>query len=107
MARMKVKLGKMKDFFMPVQFNAHDGEEMEMKFKVRHMKRDEFLAQMQAEGSEKLDDTQFIMMLASDWDLEEKFNEENVKELVELFPAITLGLTQEYLTAMVGQRVKN
>lgn len=107
MARMKVKLGKMKDFPMKVEFNGHDGSEMFVTFTVVHMKRDEFLEQINKEGGDRLNDAQFIMFLASGWDLEDEFNEENVSDLVEWFPAVTTGLVQKYLSAMVGVRVKN
>lgn len=113
MAKMKVTLGRLPDFKMPVEFVAPDGNDMKMVFTVRHIKRDEFVKRMeekpkQPKKGDPSSDVAFIKFMATGWDIADyEFNDENVAELVELFPAVVLALTQNYLAAMVGQRVKN
>lgn len=112
MAKMKVTLGRLADFKMPVDFVAQNGDEMKMTFTVRHIKRDEFVDRMNEKPKPKKGepsaDVQFIKFMATGWDIADyEFNDENIAELVELYPAVVLALTQNYLSAMVGQRVKN
>ena len=52
-------------------------------------------------------DAEFITEIATGWDLEEEFNEENAAALVEYYPAAALALMGSYLGALAGQRVKN
>ncbi|GCG54011.1 hypothetical protein BvCms16BK_04659 [Escherichia coli] len=44
--------------------------------------------------------------ICSGWNLEEEFNDENIEELVSLFPASVLALTNAYMQALAGQRAK-
>ena len=105
MAKMKITLKPLPDFKLPVTFNMPDGEQGEIVFTVRHIKAKE--VQALYESSEVVSDADFIMKLATGWDLEEEFNAENAAELVSLYPGAALALTGSYLSALAGQRVKN
>lgn len=104
MAKMKLKTVKrLNDFWLPVEFVLPDGNVAEFKFKVRHLTSDEL---KEITGREQ-DDIQFIMSIASGWDLDDEFNEEGVTELVKTYPAAVLAMMGDYMKALAGQRVKN
>ena len=105
MAKFKLTLGALPDFKLPVKFTMPNGEEAKIVFTVKHVKANEI---QDLYASEKaISDVEMITKLAVGWDLEEEFNEENVKELISYFPASALALTGTYLAALAGQRVKN
>lgn len=103
MANMKVTLGRLPDFPLPVEFNMPNGETATITFKVRHMKASE----MQEMYSSERSDSEMITYIATGWNLPEEFNDENAKELVDLYPGAALALAGAYLGALAGQRVKN
>lgn len=103
MANMKVTLGRLPDFKLPVTFNMPNGEKADIVFTVRHMKASEMQDLYNTERS----DSQMITDIASGWNLPEEFNQENAQELVDLYPGAALALAGAYLSALAGQRVKN
>lgn len=105
MAKMKITLGKLPDFKLPVEFILPNGDVGEITFTVRHVSVDEF--QKMYSSDEVIRDHELIMNLASGWNLSEEFNEENAKELVSHYPAAALALASQYMRALAGQRVKN
>lgn len=105
MAKFKITLAPLPDFKLPVKFTMPDGNEGSILFTVRHLKAKEVQAMYESENI--VTDSEFIMKLATGWDLEEEFNEENAKTLVEFYPGAALALTGSYLSALAGQRVKN
>ena len=105
MAKFKLKLVALPEFDLPVSFNLPNGEKAEIKFKVKHLKASE-VKELYTQKKE-VKDHEFIQAIATDWDLEEEFNEENIKELVSLFPSSALALTSTYVQALAGNRVKD
>lgn len=105
MAKFKLTLGALPDFKLPVKFVMPNGDEAKIVFTVKHIKANEIQDLYSAEHT--ISDVEMITKLAVGWDLEEEFNEENIKELVSYFPASALALTGTYLAALAGQRVKN
>ncbi|WEY17677.1 putative tape measure chaperone [Vibrio phage Vc1] len=104
MAKMKLKTVKrLPDFWLPVEFVLPDGNVAEFKFKVKHHTSDEL---KEITGREQ-DDIEFILAIATGWDLEDEFNIENVSDLVKTYPAAVLALMGNYMKALAGQRVKN
>lgn len=102
-AKFKVTLGALPDFILPVSFVMPNGDEAEIKFKVRHKKASEIKALYDGEAK----DYTFINEVCTGWDLEDEFNSENAQAIVDFFPSIALALAQAYMGALVGQRVKN
>lgn len=102
--RFKLSLKPLADFPLKAKFVLPNGEDAEIVFKVKHVPAKEFQELTQREG---IKDPEFIQALATGWDLEEEFNEENIVELVSLFPGAVVALIQGYLAALAGQRVKN
>ena len=49
----------------------------------------------------------FILSIADGWDLEDDFNAENIKELIDTYPAITVALSENYRLAILEGRTKN
>lgn len=106
MAKIKITLGKVPDFKLPVAFKMPGGEEAEIIFTVRHHKANE-IQELYNDDKKPMKDGDLIMHLASGWDLDEEFNAENAAELIALFPGVSLALMREYMMALVGQRAKN
>ena len=105
MAKMKVTLGKLPNFKLPVDYVMPNGEEARIVFTVKHRKTSEI--QSMYDSNEPVSDHEMITALAVGWDLEEEFNKENIEELLDLFPGIALSLTGHYMRALAGQRVKS
>lgn len=105
MAKMKLTLAPLPDFKLPVDFTLPTGDQQRIVFTVKHIKVAEF--QELYSGEREVRDSELIMHIASGWDLEEEFNEDNAKLLVELFPGSAIALAAAYLKALAGQRVKN
>lgn len=99
----KFKLGVLPNFKLPVKFIMPDGEEAKITFTVKHKTIEDVQALYQGETA----DNEFITAIAEGWDLDEEFNDENVLFLVKHYPAAALSLTNSYIGAMLGQRVKN
>ena len=53
------------------------------------------------------DEVRYIMGCASGWDLEDDFNEVNVKALINEFPAAGAAITAAYREAITEGRAKN
>lgn len=103
-AKFKLTLAPLPDFNLPVVFQMPNGERAEMSFKVRHIKASEVQELYVKEG---VKDSDFILKVATGWNLPEEFNEENAIELIGYYPAAAIALTQAYLSALAGQRAKN
>lgn len=104
MAKFKLTLGRLPDFKMPVSFVLPNGDEAKIIFTVRHKSAEEI---QELFARDDIRDGDFILELATAWDLEEEFNKENVDALIKLYPSAALGLSQTYMRALAGQRVKN
>lgn len=104
MAKFKLKIAPMPDFKLPVKFKLPNGDEATIVFTVKHKKSTEIQELYQREA---MRDAEFITEIATGWNLEEEFNEENAAALVEYYPAAALALMGSYLGALAGQRVKN
>lgn len=104
MAKIKLTLGPLPDFKLPVSFVMPDGNEQQIIFTVKHKPASEVHEMYKKEG---IKDADFIMLLATDWDVEDEFNKENAARLVDYYPGAALALMSAYLGALAGQRVKN
>lgn len=104
MSKIKITLGALPDFALPVKFTMPNGEEGKIVFRVKHRPSNEIQELYDRDG---IKDHEFIMELAKGWDLEEEFNQENVTTLVRYYPGAAVALTSTYLQALAGQRVKN
>lgn len=103
--KFKITLGRLPDFKLPVSMTLQNGETGDMCFTVRHLKASELQEMMQQE--KPVSDVEFIKTIASGWDLEEEFNDENIAELLSLFPMAAASMMEAYTSAMIGARAKN
>lgn len=104
-AKFKISLSeRLPDFKLPVKVTMPNGEEGKVVFTVKHLKSSEI---QDLYGKENVKDHEFIMNLATGWDLDEPLTEDNARELVSLYPSFAIALTQTYIQALAGQRVKN
>ena len=103
----KFKLKAVADFPLKVAFNAPDGKQYDVIFTAKHVKAKGLFDAIKSASDRDLTDVKFIQEYATGWDLEEEFNEENIRELVELFPGVMAAFVGEYTTALTGHRVKN
>lgn len=103
--KFKITLGRLPDFKMPVKMQLQNGETGEICYTVRHLKASELQDMIQQE--KPVSDVEFIKAIASGWDLEEEFNDENIAELLSLFPMAAASMMEAYTAAMIGARAKN
>lgn len=92
------------DFKLPVKFNTPSGEEAEITFNAKHKPTSEITEMLKTPG---ITNQEVVSGFTNGWDLEDEFNVENVKRLVDIYPAVVVALTHEYMLAMAGNRTKN
>lgn len=105
MAKFNFVLGKLPDFKLPVTFTMPNGEDATIIFTVRHLSSKEVQDMYANQG--EMNDSEFITKIASGWNLEEEFNEENSRKLVQYYPSAAYNLTATYIKALAGHRAKN
>lgn len=103
----KLRIRKLENFPLPVTVTLPDGTEEKVVFTVMHKKAKDVGDLFQADPDKRPNDIEFLKQFAVGWDLEEEFNDENIKEALELFPQIIVAFTYGYMQALTGNRVKN
>lgn len=104
MAKFKVSLSRLPDFKLPVTFTAPNGDDATVVFVVKHKTANELEKFFDREN---VKNHEIINEVATSWDLEEEFNEENVKQLADLFLGVSPAFVNAYMQALAGNRVKN
>ncbi len=51
--------------------------------------------------------TDFLLEIIAGWALPDKFNADNLAELIENYPAAMKAITETYYRELLGQREKN
>lgn len=103
----KLRIRKLENFPLPITVTLPDGTEEKIVFTVKHKKAKEVGEMFQSEPENRPDDIEFLKQFAVAWDLDEEFNDENIKEALELFPQIIVAFTYGYMQALTGNRAKN
>lgn len=96
---------RLPDFPLPVKFTLPNGVEAKMVFTVKALKSSEL--QSTYNDAENKTGAEFVKCLATGWDLDDDFNDENINELVDLYPSVVGSLISAYTQALAGYRVKN
>lgn len=96
---------RLPDFQLPVKFVLPNGVEAKFAFTVKALTSSELNATLKDASNQT--GAQFIKSLASGWELEDEFSDENINKLVDLYPAVVGGLISTYTQALAGYRVKN
>jgi Phage tail assembly chaperone len=131
MAKVKVKLGaRPESFTHPVEVKLHDGETGVIKMTYIYRTRKQFAnlvddifeeAKMkQPVGDAQMDlsmskfiaerdgtSIEYIMRIATGWDLESEFNRENVTQLCDELPGVALAVIDAYRAASLEGRLGN
>lgn len=96
---------RLPDFPLPVKFILPNGVEAKFKFTVKALKSSE----LQAAYKNAQDQTgaEFLRNIATGWELEDEFSDENINELIDNYPSIVGALISTYTQALAGYRVKN
>ena len=123
----KIVIGKApKNFKRKVTIDLLDGGKGDIEFTFKYRTRSEYAALMdttlaaEAGADVPKDETavqaferigagtvDFILAIAEGWDLDDEFNADNVKWLIDTFPAITPLASEAYRLAILDGRTKN
>ena len=124
---MKIKLGNPpKDFKRKITIELLDGTKGDVEFTFKYRTRSEYADLMDAtlnaekdapvkkeetakEAFERIGEgtVSFIKEIATGWDLEEEFNDENIKTLIDTYPAVTVAASESYRLAILEGVRKN
>ena len=96
---------RLPDFQLPVKFVLPNGVEATMVFTVMALTSSELNEALK--NAQNQTGAQFVKTLASGWELEDEFSDDNVNKLVDRYPAVVGGLISVYTQALAGYRVKN
>lgn len=104
---MKFKLQPDPTFTKKVGVPVHGQGTIDVSFTFKHRTREEF--NEFTASSKDIEDVDYILAVATGWDLEQEFNRENINTLVQNYMgapgAIAVTYTQEILGS--GSRLKN
>lgn len=123
----KIVLGKApKNFKRKITIDLLDGGKGDIEFLFKYRTRSEYAELMDktlaaesgadvpkdetaAQAFARIGDgtVDFILAIAEGWDLDDEFNAENIKTLIDTFPAITPAASEVYRHAVLEGRTKN
>jgi hypothetical protein len=123
----KIQLGKApKNFKRKISIELLDGGKGDVEFTFIYRTRSEYAKLMDdtlaveagteapknetaAHAFERIGEgtVEFIQKIADGWDLEEDFSAENIKQLIDTYPAITVAASETYRLAILEGRTKN
>lgn len=123
----KIKLGvPPKSFKRQIVIDLLDGGKASVEFTFKYRTRSEYAELMDktlaaesgadvpkdetaAQAFARIGDgtVDFILAIAEAWDLDDEFNAENIKTLIDTFPAITPAASELYRHAVLEGRTKN
>lgn len=124
---MKIKLGTPpKDFKRKITIDLLDGTKGDVEFTFKYRTRSEYAALMDDTLNAEKDATakkeesakeaferigegtvSFIKEIATGWDLEEEFNDQNIKTLIDTYPAVTVAASEVYRISILEGVRKN
>ena len=76
-----------------------------VEFKFKGRTKDEFKELL--EGMAEREDVEAILEVASGWDLEDVFNEDNVEKLVQNYIGSAKAILEKYITELSAVRLGN
>lgn len=123
----KIKLGNApKNFKRKITIELLDGTKGDVEFSFIYRTRSEYAALMDktlaaesgvevpknetaAQAFERIGagTVEFILAIADAWDLDDDFNAENITQLIDTYPAITVAASEAYRLAILEGRTKN
>ena len=123
----KIKLGNApKNFKRKITIDLLDGSKGDVEFNFIYRTRSEYAELMDktlaaesgveapknetaAQAFERIGagTVEFIQSIADGWDLDDEFNAENITQLIDAYPAITVAASEAYRLAILEGRAKN
>lgn len=101
----KLSLDVLPTFKATVSIPVAGGNAADVIFTFKHRTRDEFKEFSEnLQGSEDID---VILDIASGWDLDEPFDADSLKKLVQRYMGSANAIVTVYMNELTGARVKN
>lgn len=102
----KLKLQPDPTFTAKVDIPVPGAAPASVTFTFKHRSKEE-MERFIKEAAGMEDDLQVVMSVATNWDLSDTFNEENVKTLISNYIAAPQKVFETYLQELSGNRRKN
>lgn len=104
---MKFLLQPAPTFEAPVPIPVPGKGDVDIVFTFKYRDADEAKAFAKREKEKKRPDVDYIMQLASGWNLDEEFNKKNLAILFKNYPSAPLKISTVYFAELAGVRRKN
>ena len=101
----KLTLTASPTFTAKVAIPVPGGKAVPVEFKFKGRTKDEFKELL--EGMAEREDVEAILEVASGWDLEDVFNEDNVEKLVQNYIGSAKAILEKYITELSAARLGN
>lgn len=105
MAKAKFTLNPSPTFKAVVTIPVPGGKGADIEWTFKHRTRDQFKELM--ETIESAEDVALLMDIASGWDLEDAFDEENLEKMTQNYPGSARAVFVKYIDEMTAARAKN
>jgi hypothetical protein len=103
MARLKLHASPTFKAKVPIPIPGAAPHPIEMEFK--HRTRKELDALLRDKGTQL--DTDFVLSIATGWDLDDKFDRENVETLLDQYGGAARAIADTYTRELMGARLGN
>ncbi|SET28158.1 phage tail assembly chaperone [Thorsellia anophelis] len=103
----KITLNPNPTFKLKVKIPVPGKGNADIEFTFKHHPREKLIELMQIEDDQDVHDAEYLSRFVSDWDLEDKFNEDNFKILLDNYPRSAHAIISAYSEEMTGSREKN
>lgn len=105
MAKPKFNLNAIPTFKSKVAIPVPGAKSVDVEFTFKHRTRDQFKEFVDSlEGREDVD---VILDIASGWDLEDAFDEDNIDALIQNYMGSARAIIEIYINELTSARAKN
>jgi hypothetical protein len=109
MAKLSLKANP--TFMAKVGIPVAGGAPVDVEFTFKHRDReqlDKYLAELKAMGTDSIDnDVAIVLKVATAWELDEPFNEANVRIFIENYHKAPWVIAQAYITELMQAKAGN
>lgn len=103
----KLTLNPSPTFKLKVKIPVPGKGNADVEFTFKHHSREKLTELMEIDGDDDISNQEYLARFVSDWDLDDKFNEDNFKALLDNYPRAANAIMEAYTQKMVGAREKN
>jgi len=104
---VKLKLVAAPTFKAKVGIPVAGGTEVKVEFTFTHRPKAEYDAWAETLTNEGVDEVSRVMSMVTGWDLEDPFNEENVRTLLDNYLGASVAIFRVYVEQMTRARLGN